>query len=78
MSQLALFLQLYIRPMRGFSRALDEGKFLFAILVALGVMLAMQVPRSSAYQAHRIAAAGSAMTDRMMREAKQITANGGS
>jgi tetratricopeptide (TPR) repeat protein len=49
MGQITLLLRLYISPLKAFSRIIDEARLIFALLAAVGVMLALQVPRSTVY-----------------------------
>jgi hypothetical protein len=52
LAQLKLLLRLYIiRPLDTFSRILDGGRRLFAIIAAAAVTLALQLPR--AVELHR-------------------------
>jgi hypothetical protein len=46
LAQVRLLLRLYIRPLDTFSRILDEGQLLFAVIAAVAVTLALQLPRA--------------------------------
>jgi hypothetical protein len=46
LNQFRLLLQLYRRPLATFSKVIDEGRFLFALIAALAVLLLLQVPRN--------------------------------
>ncbi len=67
MNQIVLLLQLYFAPSKSFSRILDEGRFLVALIAAVAVTLALQIPRASEYQTAR-AAQFQAARDRVIRE----------
>jgi hypothetical protein len=46
MNHVLLVLRLYTAPLKSFSRIIDEGRLLFAVLSALAVVIALQAPRS--------------------------------
>jgi hypothetical protein len=46
LSQISLLFGLYVRPLKTFSRVLDEGRLIFAALAAVAVLLVLQVPRA--------------------------------
>lgn len=74
MSQIQLFLRLYISPWKSFSRVLDEGQFVFAALAAVAVVLALQVPRAAEVRREESKAAMRAVrarVDRAVAKAKQ-------
>jgi Flp pilus assembly protein TadD len=50
LSQISLLFRLYLSPLKTFSRILDEGRLLFAVAAAVGVLLVMQFPRAMEYQ----------------------------
>lgn len=47
---IALLLRLYISPLRAFSKIVDEGRLVFAVLAALAAVFAVQMPRTIEYQ----------------------------
>lgn len=53
MNQISLLLHLYVRPLKAFSRILDEGRIAFAAVVAIAVVLALQLPRVAEYRYER-------------------------
>lgn len=71
MSQIGLLLRLYIRPLQTFSRILDEGRLLFAALAAVGVLLAIQIPRAEEYRRNEIQTLMKARAERAAQRAKQ-------
>ena len=67
MSQFGLLVRLYTNPLRTFSRVIDEGRLLFAIVAAVTVLLALQAPRAAEHHrrslekySHLVAAAKAA------------------
>jgi tetratricopeptide (TPR) repeat protein len=50
LSQLRLLLRLYFRPLDTFSRILDEGRLLFAVIAAVTVTLSLQLPREAEFR----------------------------
>lgn len=50
MSQIVLLLRLYISPLKTFSKIVDEGRLLFAVIAALAAVFALQMPRTIEYQ----------------------------
>src|SRR5947209_16591944 len=74
LSQIGLFLRLYISPLKTFSRILDEGRLLFAAVAAVAVLLAMQVPRAAEYELHRSREISRKMMARIDQAAKKAAA----
>jgi tetratricopeptide (TPR) repeat protein len=50
LSQIGLFLRIYIRPLRAFGPVIDEARLAFAVGIALLAILAVQAPRYAEYR----------------------------
>lgn len=71
MRQLGLLLGLYLSPLKTFSRILDEGRLVFAVIAAIAVVLALQIPRTADYERERAKQVAWAVREKVMKmEAK--------
>jgi hypothetical protein len=50
LNQIALFLRIYIRPLRAFGPVIDEARLAFAVGIALLAVFAVQAPRHAEYR----------------------------
>jgi Flp pilus assembly protein TadD len=75
LGQISLLLQLHIRPIRGFSKILDEGRIVFAAITAVAVLIALQVPRSAEYQQQETRATMQRIKARVDKVAAQAARN---
>ena len=78
MSQISLLLGLYVRPLKTFSRVLDEGRLIFAALAAVAVLLVLQVPRAIEHQREEYKARMRAIQARAKQAAAKAEARGSS
>jgi tetratricopeptide (TPR) repeat protein len=77
-NQIGLFLRLFASPLTSFSRILDEGRLLFAVVTAVAVMLSVQLPRSFQVDEEEAAAARLAVKARLERAKALAAAQQGS
>jgi tetratricopeptide (TPR) repeat protein len=69
--QLSLLLRLYTSPLKTFSRILDEGRLIFALVAAIAALLSLQIPRTADYQREQSKRIARAVREKVMKmEAK--------
>jgi tetratricopeptide (TPR) repeat protein len=76
LAQLRLLLRLYVRPLDTFSRILDEGRLLFALIAAAAVTLSLQIPRVVEFHRQEIDAARQAAMEKVNRVVAKEAARG--
>jgi tetratricopeptide (TPR) repeat protein len=75
--QIGLLFRLYVSPLKTFSRIIDEGRLIFALLAAVAVVLALQVPRTAEYNQQTAAAYGRRLAARLPAPVRAKMRQGG-